>query len=973
MKRKIMSLLAVSLILGSVESISAATISFSDITNVPWKGAETYINSVANAGLMVGDMNAKGQRVFRAKDKVTYCEVVQLVYSILGKSGKLGSTSGLVTKWTNVMRGNNIPSWSYEPVAYALENKIISVNELQRFMKSATVNNNASREDVAVIMGRALSKFQSLNSNASLTFKDKSEIASTSVPYIDLLVRQGIIVGDNNNEFNPRNYINRAEMAVIVSKTYSKLSGSSTGTPTTPGTANESITGAIVAVENYGSKVIIAMMVNGAKQGFIGDNSVPVTYNGKRVNYTDLSTGDYITLNYDKSTFAPVSVVATSMSNDSSSSLSIQGRVDNVENDKIMIVDSKDAYHTYSIASGCEFWLDEVESTLKDFYYAIDDGENIDVKMTLNGAGKVTKIEGTSTMATIKGKVTSMSESKVTVKKENHNSTETYRFDNDCRFKLEDSSSDAEDIIDECDDDFYAILYLNSKDEVVLMKAYEDAPDEDYDGTLISIDEDEIKIKRSGSSKTKTYDMDDDVTLRLDGSSTTIKKLNDKLDDDCSIGVDLDLDSKDRVTRVDAEILDDDDDYDGEVTKITSDYIYIKDDRNKTKKYDYDEDDIVIRIDGSVKSLSKLEDLLDEDEDKLMAVIVEDDDTIEKLIITTKSKDDDDDEYDGILTRISSSYMWIEDDDGDTEKYRYLDDVTIRVDGSSKSLSKLKDLVEDDDLVLWAEIRLDDGDIERIDITTDDDDGKKTDKDGEYYGELREVDDDSIRIKEFSSDDRLSFDLESDTKIRINSSYKDTDDLNDYLDDKDHVYVRVSVFDEEVIRIEASTDKSKIRDSEYDEYEGTIVSINKNSIEFKKDSGSKKTYDIASWTRYTLDDKTSSYSDLEEELDDDNEIYATIRYESDESLVTVIEGEVEESRTVKGDLYSVSSSRIRIETSSGSKKYYDLVDEDDLIITIDGDDADLDDLDDELRDSDITVKLTLNSRDEVTRIVAETE
>ena len=50
-----------------------------------------------------------------------------------------------------------------------------------------------------------------------------------------------------------------------------------------------------------------------------------------------------------------------------------------------------------------------------------------------------------------------------------------------------------------------------------------------------------------------------------------------------------------------------------------------------------------------------------------------------------------------------------------------------------------------------------------------------------------------------------------------------------------------------------------------------------------------------------------------------------------------------------------------------------MVDEDDLIITIDGDDADLDDLDDELRDSDITVKLTLNSRDEVTRIVAETE
>ncbi|HBF66443.1 MAG TPA: hypothetical protein DDW34_12820, partial [Clostridium sp.] len=39
----------------------------------------------------------------------------------------------------------------------------------------------------------------------------------------DLLTRLGIVSGDNGNNFNPTNNINRAEMAVMLDKTYNLL------------------------------------------------------------------------------------------------------------------------------------------------------------------------------------------------------------------------------------------------------------------------------------------------------------------------------------------------------------------------------------------------------------------------------------------------------------------------------------------------------------------------------------------------------------------------------------------------------------------------------------------------------------------------------------------------------------------------------------------------------------------------------
>ena len=118
MKKYFAVFMAALMSLGTAVSVSAA--SFSDINNVPWEGAKEYINKVADLGLMVGDTDKSGNKVFRAKDRITYCEAMQLAYSVLEKTGSLETSENTVSKWTDAMKKADIPQWAYTAVAYGL-------------------------------------------------------------------------------------------------------------------------------------------------------------------------------------------------------------------------------------------------------------------------------------------------------------------------------------------------------------------------------------------------------------------------------------------------------------------------------------------------------------------------------------------------------------------------------------------------------------------------------------------------------------------------------------------------------------------------------------------------------------------------------------------------------------------------------------------------------------------------------------
>ena len=136
-KRRILALVTSAVMSVGAMGTAVYAANFADINNVPWDGAKTYINAVADAGLMVGDYNDAGQKVFRANDGVTYCETMQLAYALMKDYSGKAVDSSIVTKYTSVMNGYKIPTWAHQAVAYGLENKVVTISEIPGFVNSS--------------------------------------------------------------------------------------------------------------------------------------------------------------------------------------------------------------------------------------------------------------------------------------------------------------------------------------------------------------------------------------------------------------------------------------------------------------------------------------------------------------------------------------------------------------------------------------------------------------------------------------------------------------------------------------------------------------------------------------------------------------------------------------------------------------------------------------------------------------------
>lgn len=220
MKKKMALALAV-VMASSCMSVTGYAANFKDINDVPWDGAKTVINTVADLGLL----NGYEDNTFRAKNNVTYCEAIHMLFTVLDKTATAKPMDAVTqSKYIPFMQAQNIPTWAQRAVAYGLENSIITTTDLAKFM-SGNKSNLATRQDVARMFGNALAVRYDVDREAKTAtkFNDAWHISSDSIIQVDLLARLEIVNGDNSNNFNPKKSINRAEMAVMLNKTFEVL------------------------------------------------------------------------------------------------------------------------------------------------------------------------------------------------------------------------------------------------------------------------------------------------------------------------------------------------------------------------------------------------------------------------------------------------------------------------------------------------------------------------------------------------------------------------------------------------------------------------------------------------------------------------------------------------------------------------------------------------------------------------------
>ncbi len=218
MKRKAALLLSAVMAVSSLPTTAYAA-NFKDIGDVAW--AAGTIASVADKGLLSGYED----NTFRGKNNVTYCEAMQMVYTVLNKTGALEPADAVTLySYMTLLDTYDIPKWSQMAVAYGVAYNIIDMGMVVKSFAGGKTA--ATREDVAIMFGNAMGIVfgKEKSTSDAAKFVDYSSISADAAEQVSLLVKMGIVGGDTTNRFNPKKNISRAEMAVMLHNTYGVLS-----------------------------------------------------------------------------------------------------------------------------------------------------------------------------------------------------------------------------------------------------------------------------------------------------------------------------------------------------------------------------------------------------------------------------------------------------------------------------------------------------------------------------------------------------------------------------------------------------------------------------------------------------------------------------------------------------------------------------------------------------------------------------
>ena len=579
-----------SLLMGSISVPAYAATTFVDINTVMWSGFKPFLNQAAELGLMSG-YEENGKRYCKPRNNVTYCEAVQLMYSIMKAYTKQDVNDATVTKWKPVISAYNIPTWAYKATAYGLENSILTTAELNKLQGGTKA---ANREDVGVIFGKAMDtvKGYDVKSGATLGYADKDAISATAVPYLELLYRVNLMVGDSDNKFNPKKNITRAEMAVLSVKSYNKLvenKGTETNQKTATGTVTDCKT-----MQN--GDIFLTMTASGSSLSLFGvKGKVTAKYNGQTIALSDIKTGDTVKVTYEGQYMSSITV--TYSKNGIKQTTEKKYELKDITDSKITVKDGSTEKKFY-LDDDVEIRLDGKKSTVSKLSRALED-TSYDVTLTLDKDEYVLKVVAVvNANNPTDGTVTDVEDDEITIKSGKKEYTYTLASDvevtyngNTMKFSKFQRNYD--------DSNFVVSLKLDKNNRVSEIKIT--SMEDDYNGTLTFLNSKRIEF--TAGSKTYQYNLSDDVTVRIDGKKSSVSALRESYRDGKAYTVSVDTNRDDEVTELLA-VSKFSSNNKGKLSKINKRELTIV---AKEKDYTYGlADDVDVTINGKNRDVSDL-------------------------------------------------------------------------------------------------------------------------------------------------------------------------------------------------------------------------------------------------------------------------------------------------------------------------------------------------------------------------------
>ena len=216
MKKTIVSVIAAAAALCITAPAFAAS-SFSDISGSNYSWCAPQIRAMADAGYIHGYDDG----TFQPDAQVTKLEGIALFARAMGSDADVTPANTKILmlahdKYDSALNSYGL-SWGEDELVYLLYKNVLSVSDLDTYLKGDLKNQPLTRGEAAVIIAKAMGGSQNLKPVSSITvdYSDKALIPSNVLPYVDYVTEQGIMNGIDDS-FQPNGTVTRAQIAVML-------------------------------------------------------------------------------------------------------------------------------------------------------------------------------------------------------------------------------------------------------------------------------------------------------------------------------------------------------------------------------------------------------------------------------------------------------------------------------------------------------------------------------------------------------------------------------------------------------------------------------------------------------------------------------------------------------------------------------------------------------------------------------------
>ncbi|MBN4062607.1 MAG: hypothetical protein COA82_04610 [Alkaliphilus sp.] len=368
-------------------------------TDIEGHWARGYIEKIYNMKITSGYADA----TFRPNNSITGLETIVMIANLLGFDEDLHN---YVDEYSEIFSEHDIPAWAKSRLAYLMVEEIIEKEELDGLRVNGA-SRNAKRVEVANFIGRVLVNHadKSTRMTFSLPYKDAMIIPSETSPYVDLMLREGILnSASNDGKFLPNNEIIRAEVAKIIANTAKLLNEEVDEDQDIDQDEKEEQQEEekIETIEGVLSGVIIAnrsilTLFDDVNKQLLFDvhKDVEVLIDGEEAGLEDLVKGQIVHLVIINGQIKEIEAEENKEAIDGFFRKFIRGTTRNV----LSIIGENGTSQTYIIPDGTIIMLNYREDSLANF-------EEGDVIKIIANADFVLEVEGTSKMKYVEGTIT---------------------------------------------------------------------------------------------------------------------------------------------------------------------------------------------------------------------------------------------------------------------------------------------------------------------------------------------------------------------------------------------------------------------------------------------------------------------------------------------------------------------------------------------------------------------------------------